>query len=130
MRLAFFPSLLLIAACGSQSPSGSLPGDLDNIQVPAPPAQLCAQSAEALKQLGARGAIDYDDLGGATIPQDIWMGMGDQHNQFALTLALHAACSHPDGRGERKVLIRNESGVVLMEAMIPTNIGLGSLPPE
>jgi hypothetical protein len=130
MRLFILPSLFLAAACGSQSPSSQLPGDIDNIQVPAPPAQLCAQAAGALKQLGAKGAIDYDDLGTATIPQEIWMGMGEQHNSFAQTLALHAACTHPDGKGERKELIRNESGVVLMEAMIPTNIGLGSLPPE
>ena len=130
MRLFILPSLLLAAACGSQSPSSNLPGDLDNIQVPAPPPQLCAKAADALKQLGAKGAIDYDDLGSATIPQDLWMAMGDQHASFAQTLALHAACTHPDGKGERKVLIRNDSGVVLMEAMVPTNVGLGSLGAE
>ena len=130
MRLLLLPSLLLAASCGSQSPSGELPGDLDNLQVPPPPAQLCAQAADGLKQLGARGAIDYDDQGNATIPQEIWMGMGDQHNRFAQTLAIHAACANPDGKGERKVLIRNESGVILMEAMIPTNVGLGPLGAE
>ncbi len=130
MRLALLPALLLIAGCGSQSPSSSLPGDLENVQVPAPPAKVCAQTAAALKQIGARGAIDYDDMGNATIPQDLWMAMGDQHAGFAQTLALHAACVHPDGKGERKVLIRNDSGVVLMEAMVPTNVGLGSLGAE
>jgi hypothetical protein len=130
MRLAFLPSLLLIAACGSQSPSSSQSDDLDNIQVPAPPPQLCAQSADALKQLGAKGAIAYDDLGTATIPQEMWMAMNDQHASFARTLALHAACSHPDGKGERNVLIRNEYGVKLMEAPISVNVGLGSLPSE
>jgi hypothetical protein len=130
MRLFLLPSLFLAAACGSQSPSSQLPGDLDNIQVPPPPAQLCAQSAEALKQLGSKGALDYDDQGNATVPQEIWMSMGDQHNKFAQTLALHAACVNPDGKRERKVLIRNESGVILMEAMIPTNLDLGSLGTE
>ena len=130
MRLAFLPSLLLVAACGSQSPSSSLPADLENIQVPPPPARLCKQAADALKQSGTAGGIDYDDVGNATVPQAIWTGLGDQRSKFALTLAMHAACTHPDGKGERKVLIRNESGVILMEASIPTNVGLGSLAPE
>lgn len=130
MRLVLFPILWLAAACGSQSPSSQLPADLENIQAAAPPAKLCAQAADSLKQLGDKGAIDYDDLGSATIPQGIWMGMGEQHHSFAQTLAIHATCAHPDGSRERKVLIRNESGVVLLEAMISTNVGLGSLPPE
>jgi hypothetical protein len=130
MRLFMLPTLLLIAACGSQSPTGSLPGDLENIQVPPPPAQLCAQSADALRKIGDKGAILYDDLGNATVPQELWTGMKDQREGFAQTLALHAACTHPDGKGERKVLIRNEYGVKLIDAPIATNIGLGSLPPE
>jgi len=129
MRLFLLPTLFLAAACGSQSPSSPL-GDLDNIQVSAPPAQLCAKAADALKQIGAKGAIDYDDQGSATIPQDLWMAMGDKHASFAQTLALHAACTHPDGKAERKVVIRNESGVILMEAMVPTTVDLGTLGAE
>lgn len=130
MRIAFLLSLLLATACGSQSPSSSLPADLENIQVPPPPAQICGQAAAALKQSGASGGIDYDDAGNATVPQEIWMAMGDQRSKFAQALALHAACGRPDGKRERNVLIRNESGVILMEASIPTTIGLGSLAPE
>ena len=130
MRLALLPGLLFVAACGSQSPSATLPGDLDNVHVPAPPPQICAKVDAALKKLGADGAIDYDDRGGATVPQAVWMAMGEQHAGFAQTLALHSACARPDGKGERKVLIRNEYGVVLMEATISTNVGLGALPPE
>jgi hypothetical protein len=130
MRASPFLSLLLLAACNSQSPAGDASGQPEGIKVPPPPAQLCEQAGKALEQIGGKGVIDYDDQGSATIPQEIWMAMAEQHSQFALTLALHAACAHPDGSAERKVVIRNESGVVLMEAMIPTNVGLGSLPPQ
>jgi hypothetical protein len=130
MRFSMLPLLLLAAACNEQSPSQAPAGGLEGIHVPPPPAALCAQSAAALEKLGGKGVIDYDDKANATIPQELWMAMGDQHNPFAQTLALHAACTHPDGSAERKVTIRNENGVILMEAMIPTNIGLGSISPE
>jgi hypothetical protein len=132
MRL-FIPIVLLLAACGSQpgssgQASNAQSGQAGGIPAAAPPAQLCEQARKILEQLGAKGAIDYDDQGTATVPQEIWMGMAEQHSQFAQTLALHAACAHPDGSAERNVVIRNESGVVLMEASVPVNLGLGSIP--
>jgi len=127
---AFTLLLLLLAACGSQPRSGQESEEASAVPAAPPPPELCEQARKALVELGAKGAIDYDDRGGATVPQEIWMGMGEKHGAFAQMLALHAACAHPDGSAERQVVIRNESGVVLLENTVPTNIGIGSLPTE
>jgi hypothetical protein len=129
-KMRFFPALILLclAACDSRPGSGDPSSQAG--PVPPPPPQLCAQAGKALEQFEEKAAIVYDDRGRATVPQEIWMAMGSQHSQFAQALALHAACTHPDGAAERPVLIRNETGVVLMEATVSTNIGLGSLPEE
>jgi hypothetical protein len=119
MRLFPLPFLLL-AACGSDAQPDRA------TTVPPPPAELCEQSRKGLDALGSKGAIDYDDKGEATMPQDAWMSMSaERHNQFARMLAIHAACARPDGAAERQVRIRNEMGTILLENMVPTVIDLG-----
>ena len=121
---------LLAAACGSQPQPSGEDADPAAVQVPPPPAQLCDESRKGLEQLGAKGAIEYDDRGTATVPLAIWAALKEKRSDFARTLAIHAACAHPDGAAERVVQIRSESGVMLMEATIPTVFGLGALPEE
>jgi hypothetical protein len=129
MRLLTAFPLLFLAACNSQSPSAQT-DPLEGVNVPPPPAQFCARAKKMLEDLGTKGAIDYDDQGQATVPQDIWMGMGEQHSRFAEMLAVHAACAHPDGKAERQVTIRNETGGILMDASIRTATDLGPLMEE
>ena len=120
MRLLLV-SLLLLAACDGSSAPQPKP------TATAPPAELCSQAEKALEQLKAKAAIDYDSKGEATIMQDAWMRMGaGEHSQFAHLLALHAACASPEGPAERQVRIRNESGIILLENMVPTTIDLGA----
>ena len=120
MRL-LLASLLLLAACdGASTPK-------QPATVPPPPKELCDQAGKALDQLKAKGAIDYDSKGESTIPQDAWMRMGAaEHSQFARMLAFHAACASPDGKAERQVRIRNETGTILLENMVPVTVDLGA----
>ncbi|HMJ92893.1 MAG TPA: hypothetical protein VK472_02205, partial [Allosphingosinicella sp.] len=109
---------LLLAACDGA------PAPKQKVAAPAP--ELCSQASKALDQLKAKGAIDYDSKGEASIPQDAWMRMGAaEHSQFARMLAFHAACASPDGAAQRQVRIRNESGIILLENMVPVTIDLG-----
>ena len=116
MRL-LLASLLLLAACdGPPAPKQA---------AAAPPAELCGQASKALDQLKSKGAIDYDSKGEASIPQDAWMRMdAAAHSQFARMLAFHAACVSPDGAAQRQVRIRNESGIILLENMVPVTVDL------
>jgi len=118
------PFLLVLAACGPQ------PQPPEAKSQPVPPI-LCEKARDGLDKLRAKGAIDYDRAGAATIPQDAWMAMGTGgHGQLAQMLALHAACADPGGPPERPIVIRNESGVILMETSVSTDVGLGSLEDE
>jgi hypothetical protein len=117
-----FPLLILLAACGSK------PQAQPDAKAPPLPSQLCDQTRDGLEKLRVKGALDYDEGGAATIPQAAWMTMGSaEHGSLAQMLAFHAACAQPDGSAQRHVLIRNESGVVLMESDVSTKFGLGSL---
>ena len=117
--LLAFP--LLLAACDVPTTPESA------TRAAAPSAVLCAETAKALDALKTKGAIDYDSKGEATIPQDAWMRMGaGEHSQFARLLAFHAACESPDGSAERQVRIRNETGTILLENMVPTTVDLGA----
>ena len=121
MRLLLV-SLFLLASCDGPSTSQQ-----SNMAVSAPAAELCGQAGKALEQLKAKAAIDYDDKGEATITQDAWMRMSaGEHSQFAHLLALRAACASPDGAAQRQVRIRNESGIILLENMVPTTVDLGA----
>ncbi len=127
----FLVLTFLAAACGSQPQPGVEEADpADAVRVPPPPPQLCDESRKALEKLGAKGAIEYDDQGTATVPLEIWGALKERRSDFARTLAIHAACAHPDGAAERIVRIRSESGVMMMEATIQMVFGLGALPEE
>ena len=121
MRATFLLLPLFLLACDGQSAS-----DQAGANAPPPPPLLCAQARKGLEEMG-KGAILYDDKGEATVPREIWMAMGTESDQFVRALALHAACSHPDGAAERQVRVRDESGVVLSEAVVPVAVGLDSL---
>ena len=130
MRL-FLLLIFLAAACDSQPQPGAEGSDpAAQLRVPPPPPQLCDEARKALERLGAKGAIEYDDQGTATVPLEIWGALKERRSEFARTLAIHAACAHPDGAAERIVRIRSESGVMMMEATIPMVFGLGALPEE
>jgi hypothetical protein len=124
---AFLPCLLLLAACSSEpeaDPADDMPGA-------PPPPQLCEQSRKALEAIGAKAGIDYDDRGEGIVAQEAWLRMqAAQRSQFAQLLAFHAACAHPDGAGERRIVIRNEWGNVVVERIVPTAVGLGTVPEE
>ena len=118
------PLLLVLAACGPQ------PQPPEAKSQPLPPI-LCEKARDGLEKLRVKGAIDYDEAGTATIPQEAWMVMGTGgHSQLAQMLAFHAACADPDGPAERPIVIRNESGVVLMDRPVSTEVGLGTLEDE
>ena len=122
--MRILPLLLVLAACGPQ------PQPPEAKAQPLPPI-LCEQARDGLETLRAKGAIDYDQAGAATISQDAWITMRTGgHGQLAQMLAFHAACADPDGPAERPIVIRNESGVVLMESAVSTEVGLGSLEDE
>ena len=118
------PLLLALAACGPQpQPPEAKSQPLPQI--------LCEKARDGLEKMRAKGAIDYDQAGAATIPQDAWMAMGTGgHSQLAQLLAFHAACADPGGPPARPIVIRNESGVVLMESTVSTEVGLGALEDE
>ena len=121
MRMLLLTPLFLVAAC-----------DMPNTptqptKVAAPPKALCDQAGKALDDLKAKGAIDQDDKGEATIMQDAWMRMGaSEHSQLARLLAFNAACVSPDGAAERQIRIRNEMGVILLENMVPVTVDFGT----
>ena len=121
MRLLPFAPLLFLAACDvpttPQQPTAAA----------APPKALCDQSSKALAELKAKGAIDHDGKGEATVMQDAWMRMGSgEHSQLARLLAFDAACGNPSGGAERQVRIRNETGIILLENMVPVTVDLGA----
>src|SRR5688500_15542625 len=121
MRILLLAPLLFLTACDG----GSTPQS-PKATVAAPAAERCQQARDALDQLKAKAAIDYDQKGEAMIMQDAWMRMSAaEHSQFAHLIALHAACSSPNGAAERQVRIRNETGIILLENMVPTTINLG-----
>ena len=116
--------MLILAACG---PAPEQPV----AEAPPVPKQICDQSRDGLEKMRAKGAIDFDDSGSATVPQDAWMAMGAvPHGQLAQMLAFHAACTNPDKAAERHIVIRNEAGVALMERDVPTSVGLNMLEEE
>ena len=121
MRQLIFAPFLLIAGCDvpttPQQPAS----------VPPPPKELCDQTSKALAELKAKGAVDHDGKGEATIMQDAWLRMSaGEHSQLASLLAFDAACASPDGAAERQVRIRNESGMILLESMVPVTVDLGA----
>ena len=122
MRFFLFAPLLLIAGCDvpttPQQPAS----------VPPPPKELCDQTSKALSELEAKGAVDADGKGEAMILQDAWLRMSaSDHSQLARLLAFDAACASPDGKAERQVRIRNETGTILLENMVPVTVDLGAV---
>ena len=113
-------------------PPGSLPATdhpaRNKPTWPSPPrtTSFAGKANKALVQLKAKSAIDYDGKGEAVIMQDAWMRMSaSEHSQLARLLAFNAACASPDGTAERQVRIRNETGTILLENMVPITVDLG-----
>lgn len=121
--MRFFPlPFLLLAACDSGAPPA------EQVKAAPLPPQLCAQVSKGLDALGKSSALDFDAKGEATMVQEAWFGMSDtQREDLAKTIGFHAACTSPDGSAERRVVVRDEYGTVLMDKIVPTTADLRAL---
>jgi hypothetical protein len=124
MRLFLLSLVIALAACSRGTPSEP--------EAPAvtakPPADLCRRLEEGLEKLRARGALDYDKSGQATVEERIWLELGAEgRERFASSLGLLASCASPRGLAEQRVVVRNHWGMVVMQRTIDTRLDAGSL---
>ena len=116
---SLFPWLLplgLLAACEAEVPS--VPAQA----VPIPPA-MCTKISEGLEKLRSEGAVTLDGKGQATVEQQAWLAMGDGgRDQFVKMLGYDAACASGGAGKEQMVVVRGETGVVLREQAVQTQV--------
>lgn len=122
IRLLPLPLLVLLAACEpAPAPTGRAEG------APLPP-ELCKKVREGLAKNASPGAAEFTDKGEATIAETAWGGMSPENrDQFARTLAYHAACARGGGGSEQEVVVRSDTGLVLMRRTIDTQLDMGEM---
>ena len=117
-----FPLLALLAACEpAPAPMGPAEG------APLPP-ELCKKVREGLEKNSAPGAAEFTDKGEATIAEPAWGAMSPQNrDQLARTIAFHAVCARGGGASEQEVVVRSDTGIVLMRRTIDTQLDMGEM---
>lgn len=91
------------------------------------PEQACTQARTALDKASKSAGFEYTGAE-ATIAESGWRAMNpDQQQALAQALAFNAACQAPEAAAETTILIRNESGLTLMERTIGTTIDLSDV---
>lgn len=118
MRLVFpFALLLFATACDS--------GSTDvGAEAPAfmPPATLCKQSSEALRQLEKGAAFARNAPDAVTIPREVWLGLAPRKRDAVVTaVAIDAVCASGEPASEREVVVRDEGGLTLARRAIDTS---------
>ena len=122
IRLLPLPLLALLAACEpAPAPMGPAEG------APLPP-ELCKKVREGLEKNSAPGAAEFTDKGEATIAEPAWGAMSPQNrDQLARTIAFHAVCARGGGASEQEVVVRSDTGIVLMRRTIDTQLDMGEM---
>lgn len=121
MRLILLLSICAVAACDA-------PPEPQPMNVGPLPRKICNEVSEGLSQLSKTSIFEYDAAGEATMPQEGWIPLPpDQKDQIAQLLAFHAACQAKNAPAEQKVVIKSETGHVLLDRIVETRPDLGSL---
>jgi hypothetical protein len=123
-RLLILPLLLAAtAACEEKKPDWA---KQDSPGAPLP-AQVCAQVRKGLDAL-AKGSLDYNDKGEATLPVEAWVQMPpQQRDQLVTTLAYHASCAAGATSDAQTVVVRGDDGAELLRRTLSTRVDMGDL---
>ncbi len=116
MTPTFFRPLATIGLLALLSGCGEAP-QIDNlVQAPSrPPEALCQQVTTALRELQNQGAVVSTTPGEMTIDSAAWLELGERRrDELGQTLALTKACASADAGLEQEVVIRGETGAVLL----------------
>ena len=115
--------LLLLSACEVAGPPAE-----QRPQGVKLPESVCKKFREGLETLKKQAGIDVDEKGEATVTELGWFGMNPaQRDQFAQLLAFNAACRSGQPSAEQRVLVRSETGVVLMDRIVETKVDMSEL---
>ena len=122
IRLLPLPLLALLAACEPPpAPTGPAEG------APLPP-ELCKRVREGLEKTSSPLAADFTDKGEAIMDETAWGAMSPQNrDQLARTIAYHAVCARGGGASEQEVVVRSNTGIVLMRRTIDTQLDMGEM---
>jgi hypothetical protein len=122
IRLLPFPLLALLVACEpAPAPTGPAEG------APLPP-ELCRKVREGLAKNTSPGATEFTETGEATIAEAAWAAMSPPNrDQLARTIAFHAVCARGGGASEQEVVVRSDTGIVLMRRTIDTQLDMGEM---
>ncbi len=110
-------SLIVAAAAGLLSSCQKAPEPKNaEVNIALLPPKLCASSRDALRALGNKAVLTFDDEGNGTIELNVWLSTeAAGRESIGQALALHAACSARSPPTEQTVRVRSETGRVLME---------------
>ena len=122
IRLLPLPLLAILAAC---EPA---PAPTKTAEGAALPPELCKKVREGLEKNSAPGAAEFTEKGEATIAEPAWGAMSPQNrDQLARTIAFHAVCARGGGASEQEVVVRSDTGIVLMRRTIDTQLDMGEM---
>ena len=120
MRVMFVGLAGLLASCDFEQAAPPTPTQL--------PDKMCQDAKTALDALRKAAAIEYNDQGEATIGQEVWLPMKpEQRDQLAVALAVNASCAAGQTSSDQRILIRGDSGMVLMDRIVSTTPNLMDL---
>jgi hypothetical protein len=122
IRFLPLPLLSFLVACDPAPPPMQATGS-DRL-----PPQFCKKVREGLEKSSGPGGAEFSETGEGTVMEAAWQTMdSSQRDALARALAYHAACARGGGASEQEVIIRSDSGNVLMRRTIDTRVDMGEM---